>query len=252
MATSATPATRMAVERSRRGAVNVGTVERLACLAGGGGLLLWGLIRRSPAAVAAAIVGAGLAYRGASGRSLAYRMLGIRSAREEGGRVVQLARGGGIAIERALTIGRPSDEVYRFWRNLENLPRFMRHVEDVRSGPDGRSRWVVRGPAGRRVRWEAEVTEDRPPRLIAWRSLRSADVEHAGRVEFAPAPGGRGTVVRVSLTYRAPGGKPGALLAKLLGEEPGQQVADDLRRLKQLLEAGEIPTTEGQPAARAG
>ncbi|MGH7263647.1 MAG: SRPBCC family protein [Candidatus Rokuibacteriota bacterium] len=248
----ATPAAEVAVERSRRGAINVGAAERLACVAVGGGLLLWGLIRRSPAAAGAAVVGAGLAYRGAAGRSLAYRMLGIRSPREGDGRVVRLPRGGGIAVERAMTIARPTGDLYRFWRNFENLPRLMRHVEAVRPGAAGRSHWVVRGPAGRRVQWEAEVTEDRAPGLIAWRSLPGGDVEHAGRVTFVPAPGGRGTVVRVSLTYRARGGKPGALLAKLLGEEPGQQVADDLRRLKQVLEAGEIPTTEGQPTARVG
>ncbi len=226
---------------------NIEPAERWVSVLGGGGLLVWGLLRRSPIGVAAAVAGAGLAYRGTRGRSQLYRVLGIRTPREMGAGVVPMGAGS-LAVERAVTIARPVSDVYGFWRELDNLPRFMRHLESVRVGPGGRSHWVARGPAGRRVEWDAEVTEEWRDRRLAWRSLPGGDVEHAGRVDFEPAPAGRGTVVRVRLAYRAPGGKPGALLARLLGAEPARQVADDLRRLKRVLEAGEIPTTEGQPS----
>jgi uncharacterized membrane protein len=127
----------------------------------------------------------------------------------------------------------------------------MRHLESVATLPGrARSRWVARGPAGRRVVWEAELTEEQPARMLAWRTLPGSDVEHEGRVEFQPARGGGETVVRVTLAYRASAGKMGALVARLLGAEPAQQVAGELRRLEQLLEAGEIATTEGQPSGR--
>jgi uncharacterized membrane protein len=230
----------LAHERAPRRVADIDPAERLLSLAGGAGLLLWGLARRSPVGVGAAVVGAGLAYRGASGRSQVYRALSLRSVPA------------GIDVRKAVTIRRPPEDVYRFWRDLPNLPRFMRHLESVEMVPGrARSRWVARGPAGRRVAWDAELTEEQPSRLLAWRTLPGADVEHEGRVEFEPARGGRETVVRVRLAYRAPAGKMGALLARLLGAEPAQQVTDDLRRLAQVLEAGEIPMTEGQPSGRA-
>jgi uncharacterized membrane protein len=127
----------------------------------------------------------------------------------------------------------------------------MDHLESVEVIDDKRSRWAAKGPAGKRAEWEAEITEDRPNELIAWRSTASSTVENSGYVRFEPAPGGRGTLVRVELNYLPPGGILGATIAKLLGEEPELQLKDDLRRLKQLMEAGEIVTTEGQPAGRA-
>jgi uncharacterized membrane protein len=234
-------ATGEAVEPARRRDDSIDPAERWLSVAGGAGLLLWGLARRSPVGVGAAVVGAGLAYRGARGRSHVYRALGIRSVPK------------GIEVRQAVTIQRPPEDVYHFWRDLTNLPRFMRHLESVeRVAGQARSRWVARGPAGRRVTWEAELVEDQPPRRLAWRTVPGADVEHEGRVDFEPARGGRETVVRVRLAYRAPAGKMGALVARLLGAEPAQQVAQDLRRLAQVLEAGEIPTTAGQPSCRAG
>jgi uncharacterized membrane protein len=146
-----------------------------------------------------------------------------------------------------VTINKPAEEVFAFWRNFENLPRFMRHLESVTTEGSTRSHWVARAPAGRRVAWDAEIVEERPNELIAWRSLDDADIRNAGVVEFERAPGGRGTTIRVSLSYAPPGGKVAAAVAKLFGEEPGQQIEEDLRRLKQLLEAGEAPTVEGQP-----
>lgn len=149
------------------------------------------------------------------------------------------------AVRKATTIRRPQEEVYDFWRDLENLPRFMVHLESVQQIDDTRSRWRAKGPGGREVVWEAEVVEERPAELVAWRSLPGATVEHSGRVRFSPAPGDRGTEVVVELTYAPPGGELGALAAKLFGEEPATQLSDDLRRLKQVLEAGEIARSDG-------
>jgi uncharacterized membrane protein len=151
-----------------------------------------------------------------------------------------LTGGSAIQTTKTITINRSPDEVYNFWRNLENLSSFMYHLESVQSMGGNRSHWVARGPAGVRVEWDAEITEDRPGELIAWRSLEGSDVDNSGRVEFEPAPGGRGTILRVNIQYNPPGGAIGAGIAKLLGKEPGQQVQDDLRRFKQIMETGEV------------
>ena len=145
-----------------------------------------------------------------------------------------------IEVRRDITVGQEPAEVYRFWRNFENLPRFMEHLQAVRVIDDRRSHWRARAPAGTTVEWDAEIIEDRPNELIVWRSLDGADVPNTGSVRFTPAPGGRGTEVRVELRYDPPGGALGALVAKLFGKEPGQQVGGDLRRLKQVMETGEV------------
>jgi uncharacterized membrane protein len=146
----------------------------------------------------------------------------------------------GIGVRKSITVNRPPEEVYAFWRRFENLPRFMQHLESVETAADGRSHWKAKGPVGTSVEWDAEITEDRPNELIAWRSVENADVDNAGEVRFTRAAGGRGTEVHVDLRYDPPAGKLGALVAKLFGEEPNQQVADDLRRFKQVLETGEV------------
>ena len=156
-----------------------------------------------------------------------------------------------IRVRKSITINRPAEEIYRFWHDFQNLARFMNHLESVQITGDKRSHWIAKGPAGKRVDWDAETIEDRDNELIAWRSVEGSTVENSGSVRFEPATGGRGTVVRVELEYYPPAGIFGATFAKVLGEEPKGQLEDDLRRLKQLMEAGEIVTTEGQPAGRA-
>jgi uncharacterized membrane protein len=149
-------------------------------------------------------------------------------------------REGKLHVKRAVTIRRSPEELYNFWRDFENLPRFMYHLEEVRVLGSGRSHWRAKAPAGMTVEWDAEIVEDRPNERIAWRSLPDSDVTNSGSVEFRRAPGDRGTEVHVEIHYDPPGGRLGALIAKLFGDEPGEQVADDLRRLKQLMEVGEI------------
>ncbi|MEU5781324.1 SRPBCC family protein [Micromonospora lupini] len=157
------------------------------------------------------------------------------------------ARARVIRIRIAVTVNRSPAEAYRFWRDMENLPKFMAHLESVRADDLRRSHWVARGPAGRHVEWDAEIIDDQPNRSITWRSLPGTRVANAGRVLFVPAPGDRGTEVRVHLRYAPPAGALGRAVAKLFGEEPEQQVRDDLRRFKQVLEAGEVVRSEGSP-----
>ena len=150
------------------------------------------------------------------------------------------AEHGIIRTKKSITIQKPVEEVYAFWRNFDNLPRFMRHLESVTVLDSRHSHWVAKAPAGASVEWDAEVTEDRPNELISWRSLEGAEVYNAGTVRFQSAPGNRGTELRVELEYDPPFGKLGAKVASLFREEPGQQVMDDIRHLKQVLETGEI------------
>lgn len=153
-------------------------------------------------------------------------------------------------VRRAVTLDRSPEALYQFWRNFENLPRFMTHLESVTVTDDKRSHWVAKGPAGSSVEWDAEVIADEPNRMIAWRSLEGADVDNAGSVRFEPSTGGRGTVIKVEMGYNPPGGVLGATVAKLLGQDPAKQVTMDLMRFKQMIETGEIARTEGQPAGR--
>ena len=155
----------------------------------------------------------------------------------------------GIRVHKSITVNRPADEVYGFWRNFENLPRFMDHLESVQVTGAGRSHWKAKGPAGTSVEWDAETTEDRPNERIAWRSVEGADVSNGGSVRFVRAPGGRGTEIHVEMRYEPPAGKLGALVAKLFGEEPSQQVDGDLRRFKQVLEIGEVVYSEASIAS---
>ena len=165
------------------------------------------------------------------------------------------ARGGGHGIgagtrhevRESITVNRPRGEVYGLWRDLVRLPEFMEHLVEVAPLGDGRTRWTARAPGGGTIEWDAETTANIPDELIAWRSLPGAPVESEGSVRFAVAPGGRATEVHVAFDWIAPGGKAAALAARLLGEEPGQQVRDDLRRLKQVLELGEIVRSDGSP-----
>jgi uncharacterized membrane protein len=151
-------------------------------------------------------------------------------------------------VRKAITVNRPPDDVYAFWRDFENFPRFMTHLESVEVTDEDTSRWRARGPAGRTVEWEARIVDDQPGRRIAWGSLPGADVENAGSVTFTPAPGNRGTEVHVELEYAPPGGPLGPLVAKLFGEEPDTQLNDDLRRFKQVIETGEVVRSEASPA----
>jgi uncharacterized membrane protein len=155
-------------------------------------------------------------------------------------RLSERAEGGALSLKKSLIINRPSDDLYRFWRDVENLPRVMSHIESVQITGERRSHWVAKAPGGFKVEWDAEIVDERPNELIAWRSLEGSDADHSGSVQFESAAGGRGTIVRVKMRYMPPGGRIGALFAKIFGEEPERHVQEALRRFKQIMETGEV------------
>jgi uncharacterized membrane protein len=159
---------------------------------------------------------------------------------------------GAIRTRRSIAINRPREELYRYWREFENLPKFMYHLESVQPLDDRRSHWVTKGPGGKRIEWDSEITSERPNEMMSWRSLEGADVYNAGSVEFEQRPGGRGTIVRVELEYRPPGGIAGTAFAMLFNQSPEQQIYDDLRRFKQMMEIGEVVRSDASPEGTGG
>jgi uncharacterized membrane protein len=155
-------------------------------------------------------------------------------------------------VGRTVTINRPRSEVYAFWRDFRNLARFLENIESVQPGDDRRSHWVIKAPAGHTVEWDSILTEDEPDTLLAWESAEGADIKNTGRIEFRDAPPGRGTEVTATIVYDPPGGDIGKLIAKLFQKEPKVQARRDLRRLKQLMETGEISTAKAPDAAPRG
>jgi uncharacterized membrane protein len=211
-------------------------VERWASLIGGGAMVLMGLRQGSLRGVLTAVAGGGLIYQGATKQST------IQQAQEA------IGVNKPIKVEKTVTINKSAEELYRFWHNFENLPTFMKHLKSVKVYNEKRSHWIANAPLGNSVEWDADILEDRENEFISWASVEGADVDNSGFVRFKKAPGDRGTEVKVVLEYNPPGGALTAAVAKLFGEEPEQQIGDELRRFKMLMETGEIATTEGQPS----
>lgn len=224
---------------------NVSGVERLASAVAGASLAGWSLLARRKRLLPLAI-GSSLVYRGLSGHCSVYRALGINSARSFSPAIGVRARHG-CKVEHSLAVQRPAEELYRFWRKLENLPQVFHHVLAVNVIDELRSHWVARAPLRGKLEWDAEIINERDPEMIAWRSLKGSQVDTAGSIHFKPLAHGRGTLVTISLKYEPPGGKFTAALAELVGVGSETRIKEDLRRFKNLAEAGEIPTTEGQP-----
>jgi len=219
--------------------LNVGRTERWLSGIGGAALLSYSL-RRSRLRLLLLPLGVQLVRRALTGHCEINQALGRNSARaDERGTIGRLERGEGTKVEEAVVIARPRDELFRFWRQLDNLPRFMDHLESVTVLDNQRSHWVAKGPLGSRVEWDAEIVHEVPDEIIAWRSLPGSEVDQAGQVQFTPAHGG-GTDVRLVLRYAAPAGKAGETVAHLLGDNPARQIADDLRRFKQVTEGGYV------------
>lgn len=220
--------------------VNVGRAERWISGAAGIALLAYGLRRRRFRAVLLP-VGIGLLHRALTGRSEINHVLRRNSTLDDGrvSPVASLDRGEGRKIEQVVMIHRPPGELFRFWRQFDNLPRFMDNLESVTILDSRRSHWVAKGPLGTRVEWDAEINNEIEEELIAWRSLPGADVDQAGSVHFSPTPDGH-TEVRVIMRYAAPGHSVGDAVVHILGDDPERQIADDLRRLKQVMDMGDV------------
>jgi uncharacterized membrane protein len=224
---------------------NVAELERWASALGGAALAVYGMRQRSVAGAVVAASGGALIVRGATGHCPMYAANGINTAATD----TRSALGGskGVLVDCAATINRSADELFHFWRRFENLPRFMRYLVSVQQVDQRRSHWVAKAPAGRTMEWDAEIINEIPNELIGWRTLEHADVVSAGSVRFTPSGPDRGTEVRVRLQYDPPAGKAGATVAWMLGHDPKFTIQEDLRRFKQLMETGEMPTTDGQP-----
>jgi uncharacterized membrane protein len=219
----------------------MGIVERLATALGGGALIGAGLARPTPAHFALAGLGSMLVARAAVGHSYLYDQIGFSTADPESQ---------AVEIVQSVTVMRPREEVYAFWRDLENLPRFMAHIASVETLSEGRSRWVAAGPGlAPDLEWEAEIVQENPGRVLAWQSLPESDIDHSGHVRFIDAPHG-GTEVHARIAYRPPAGTVGAAVARALDPILGQLIKEDIRRFKHLAEAGEIPTIDGQSSGR--
>jgi uncharacterized membrane protein len=224
----------------RQAPQNISQREKFISMAAGGGLLIAGLSRGKAGGLLLGLCGAALAYRGWTGHCQAYQMLGVDTSRHNP--AVGVPAQQGYKVQRTLTIHRTAEDLFAYWRDLKNLPRVMRHLKSVDIVDEHRSRWTASGPLGVSVHWEAEIFNEREPELIAWRSLPGAPLETAGSVRFSPQPHDRGTAVTVSMKYNPPAGKVGATIASLLGSDVEQELDEDLRRFKSMMEAGEIPT----------
>ena len=238
---------------------NISEPERLASLVGGGALALFGLSRRSLGGLGLAALGGGLLYRGITRHCPMYEKLGMNTAEVDydayydsddkdseaaAERAKHTEVEHGIVVEKSVTVNRPRAEVYKFWRNLENLPQFMSHLESVKETDSKHSKWTASAPLGTHVEWEAEITNERENEVIAWRSLPDSTVHNTGSVRFHHAADGIGTEVKVVLQYNPPGSAVGAAFARLFGEEPSQQVEEDLQRFKEVLEGNAVSSAK--------
>ena len=242
---------------------NVSPVERIISATAGGALVAYGLKKGGAIGAILSRVGGGVALRGVTGHCQVYDALGIdksgapdtsspaklKSASKKSSTWQNGLLSGKVHVSKSLTINKSPEELYKFWRDFENLPQFMEHLESVKTTGDKRSHWMAKAPLGQSVEWDAEITSEQENVRIGWKSLEGADIANSGVVEFLPTTN-RGTEVKVNLTYEAPGGQLGALLAKLFGEEPSQQVYGDLYRFKSMMEAGELIKVEGQTSGR--
>ncbi len=232
----------MAEEASSQVERNVSEPERWISVVAGSAIAAYGLKMRSLGGLVLAAVGGALVWRGATGRCMVYEAIGVSFA-EGGADHVSVPYGRGIRVEKAVTINAPAEQLYAFWRNFENLPRFMNNLDKVEVRDSQRSHWWAKGPAGTKADWEAVIINEIPNELIGWRSIEGSRIDNAGSVHFTPIEG-RGTEVKIVLRYDPPAGVLGATISKILGEDPAVNVQEDLRRLKTLIESGEIATVD--------
>ena len=233
---------------------NVARPERIGSVMLGAALMTMGLRRRDAGGVIAAALGGVFLLRGTTGHCPVYRAMGVstgsadavlvRPRRDVAGRGATVNARKAVKIERNVTIVADRTSLYDFWRDFANLPRFMYHLVSVRVSSPTRSHWIARAPAGTTVEWDAEIINDVPGRLIAWKSLPGADVPNAGSVHFTDAPNGRGTVVKVEMDVEPPVGTFGLLIATMFGDDPDRDVREALSNLKRVMEGGGGSDTE--------
>jgi uncharacterized membrane protein len=231
------------------GARNIGEVERVLSVGAGVGMALCGLTSGKARGLLATLLGGGLIYRGLTGHCAFYEAMGIDTAERKPTTAVPAHQG--CKIERTITVRRSAHELYDFWRYIGNFPKVMRHLKSVEPREGSRTHWIAHGLA-KDLQWDAEILNRRDDGLIAWRSLPGGDVETAGSIRFKPLGDDRGTKVTVSLKYNPPGGKIAARIANWLGAGLDEEVAEDLRRFKRVMESGDVPAPDGQPVGTNG
>ena len=224
------------VQQAGERRVNVGNAERAVSTVGGAALTLYGLSRFSLGGLVLAAIGGMLGYRGLTGHCDVYQALGIDRTPARTGVVEGNL---GVKIDKSVTVNAPAERVYGFWRNFENLPQIMSHLDRVKVLSETRSRWVVKAPVGMKVEWEAEIINDKPNEIIAWRATGNALVDHAGSVNFQRTADGT-TLIKVSLQYDPPGGEWGHAVASLFNEDAGTQIGHDLENFKRAVEEGRL------------
>lgn len=222
------------------GNVNLSIGERWLSMIGGGALAALAFRQRGVLGVILGLLGWYMTERGLTGHCRVYERLGFNTAVKTNKHAVSVPHEQGVHIVKSIIVNRSPDELYSFWRNFENLPRIMKHLESVQVIDHNRSHWVAKGPVGTTIEWDAEIVNEVPKEAIGWRSLDNAQIANAGSVRFKALPGGQSTAVQVTMEYVPPAGAVGMAVAKLLGEEPEIQIEDDLRRFKQLAETGQI------------
>jgi uncharacterized membrane protein len=232
---------------------NVSGLERTVSVLAGSAVTLYGLRRGGASGLLVSLLGGAALKRGLSGRCDVYAALGVSTAEEGAGRGQGLSLGARRTIDMsaAATVRNSADELYRLWKDPQNLTRFMTFLDRVEQISDTRARWWLNAPVGPVLEFEAEVIDDVAGERIAWRAVEGAMIEHTGEVEFRPAPADRGTEVRLTLHFRPPGGAVGAALLRLFDGAAELKLRGDLKRFKQWVETGEVATTEGQPSGRA-
>ena len=230
--------------------INVGDVERWASAIGGSLFVAQGLRSRSLPGIALALFGGGMIYRGMTGHCGAYQALKIDTSDKHRSETDDHVHHGRL-IKHVTIVDRPAKELYDFWRNEENSPKFMSNIKAVIKTGEKTSHWVSEGPFGKTFEWDSETINDDPGRMFAWKSLPGAAVNNAGAVHFDPATGGRGTKVTLEVNYEPPGGMLGVAVSKLIGQDPDGISKENLRRFKQLMETGEIATIDGQTSGRS-
>ncbi len=227
---------------------NVGATERIASAAVGGLLLTWGIRKRSPTALAGALVGADLVYRGVSGHCHLYNAMGVNTSetRKDGSEI----RSDAPSVHRAITIGKSPEELCALWRDPNRLAQIMAHFADVTPQGEGITNWKVHGPFKQAFEWNSRTTEDEPGRKLSWRSLPGTELPNRGFIRFDPGPENVGTVVTLQMQFEPPFGSAGAAVIRTLNKVPRAITGKSLRRFKSLAETGEIPTLEKNPSGR--
>lgn len=228
---------RYAYENGPTHEINVGEPERWISAVGGTGMVVYGLRTRGLLGLTLGALGAALIYRGVTGHCSGYQALGISTSEDDRSRA---SLDDGIKIEESIFVAADQVTLFQYWRNLSNLPNVMSHLKSVTETDNKRSHWVAEGPMDTSVEWDAEIINEHENELIAWRSLEGSQVRNAGSVRFTKDNTGAGTMVKVALLYHPPAGRLGNAVSKMLGEDPAVQISQDLKRFKQMAEAGRL------------